>query len=235
MSALRSSAGARRAVGAIALIAAALVGTTGCVGITLAPDAAVAVVESTPSPSPTAEAPISVLVAGDSLASGGPWDAMEKDPGSWTYYLGDELAVVGGWRRDGATSALIAERIPSEQADALIVMAGTNDIRQDIATSDIVANVEAITSRVDVVVVALAAVPPQSGRQVEVVAANSALESLAAARGWEWIDPWMLYRTEDGWAANGSPDGVHGSIASYQYAGTTITEFLVRRFEGSAP
>lgn len=175
-----------------------------------------------PEPVPTTTT-ISVLAVGDSLASGGPWDALPQDPGSWTYHLGPELDVVGGWRRDGATSAQIASSIPQEAADALIVMAGTNDVRRALPIPELVANVDLIVSRTDVDQVVLAAIPPSTGFATEVLAANAALESLADARGWTWVDAWMLYRNDDGWAPNGSKDGVHGTDASYRSAGSAIT------------
>lgn len=211
------------------LVAVALLAlSSGCSMIATAdePDAfAAPPIASTPEPEP-----ISVLVVGDSLASGGPWDAIPNDPGSWAYYLGPELDVVGGWRRDGATSALIAASMPEEAADALVVMAGTNDVRRELPVPDLVASLDAIVSQAEVDEVVVAAIPPAAGFAAEVRAANAAMESLAEARGWTWVDAWMLYRTDEGWAPNGSSDGVHGTDASYRSAGSTITEAVLDAF-----
>lgn len=175
--------------------------------------------------------PIEVLVAGDSLASGGPWDAMQKDPGSWTYFLDERIQVSGGWRRDGATTELIAERIPFERADALVVMAGTNDVRQERSPEDLVDDVETIGDAVDVGTVLIAAIPPQSEHAAAVATVNLRLTALAERRGWTWLDPWALYRAGDDWAESGSPDGVHGSVESYRAAAGRISEAIVRAVE----
>lgn len=170
---------------------------------------------------------VTVLVAGDSLASGGPWDALPNDPGSWTYYLGEEVEVVGGWRRDGATSSTIAESIPHERADALAVMAGTNDVRQELPVETAVTNIERVVDAVTVEHVVIAAIPPEPNFADSVLEMNEALEALSDRHGWTWVDPWEAFRVDGDWAAHGTADGVHGTTQSYRHAASIITAALL--------
>lgn len=186
----------------------------------------------TADPSTIEDEVYSVLVAGDSLASGGSWDAVPSDPGSWTVHLGNRLEVTGGWRRDGVLAAEVAMRMPHERADALIIMIGTNDVkRTEVDLAAYAADVESIAAAVEVDEVVVAAIPPYEASAAQVVSVNAVLVELAQRNGWIFIDPWGAYRSGDAWGEGGSPDGTHGSTLSYESAGRSIAFALLEQLE----
>ncbi|WP_286276979.1 SGNH/GDSL hydrolase family protein [Naasia aerilata] len=185
---------------------------------------------STPSPAP---APIPIGVVGDSLSSGGPWDAVAVDPGSWTYYLDSRYEVTGGWRRDGATSTLMAANLQPFAADALVVLAGTNDVATGIEPELTLENVTRIADSADVRAVVLCAIPPYSAAPDRAAALNTALVGLARREGWTWVDPWVEARDGTAWREGATPDGIHGSLASYAQAAERIDDAVGRALEAS--
>lgn len=217
-------------VSALCLTAVAL---TGCATVP-APALPASTSMATPTPSSTAEADaIPIGVVGDSLASGGPWDSLPVDPGSWTQYLDSQYEVAGGWRRDGATSGMMADNLVPFVADAVVIMAGTNDIAQGVPTDQTLDNVQRILEKSEVHAVVLCAIPPSSAFPDRAATLNTALVGLARQKGWTWVDPWAESRQGTKWRDGASPDGIHGSLPSYAEAATRINDAIGRALEGS--
>jgi hypothetical protein len=188
---------------------------------------------STSSPTTSPADAVSVGVVGDSLASGGPWDAIPADPGSWSYYLDSRDEIVGGWRRDGATSALMADNLQPFVADVAVIMAGTNDLGAAVPPAQILDNVQRMVDKADVRGVVLCAVPPSAGAPDQAAALNTALAGLAREKGWTWVDPWAESRDGTQWRSGASPDGIHGTLPSYAQAAARIDEAIGRALEGT--
>ncbi len=179
----------------------------------------------TPSPSPT-EAPLTLGVVGDSLSNGGVYDSVPTDPGSWVEYLGDDIEVSAGWRRDGATSTAMADNLPPFSADVLVMMAGTNDVLNSVPEADTVRSVVSVRAKARVSRVILCAIPPLTNNPAGASQLNSTLEELATTYGWEWVDPWADVRNGDDWDTDASVDGIHPSSAVYAEAALVIEETL---------
>ncbi len=207
----------------------------GCAGGTFAlvllAGCTAAVPKPSPTPSSTDSGTIAALVVGDSLASGGRFDSLPWDPGSWTEYLDERILVTGGWRRDGATTRTMAEQVPSERADAVLIIGGTNDAHLGVPETEIVENIEKIVGTVDVEHVVVGAIPPTTHTPEAVAKINAAIESAALARGWSWVDPWAEDRDGVAWVTESSPDGVHASSAAYARAGAAMSAALFSRVD----
>lgn len=214
--------GVRRNLLPLTVIAAAVL-LAGCSGVTAESSSATNATSENSDPFSDPE-PVTVLAVGDSLASGGPWDAVPGDPGSWTYFLDEEptVEIVGGWRRDGATSKTIAENIPDESARVLAIMAGTNDVRKSEPLDQLAGHLMTAVDRVEVDAVIISAIPPEPAFADRVRIANSIMKELAQQRGWIWIDAWSSVRDGDSWTDGATADGVHASLPAYRQAAETF-------------
>jgi len=170
---------------------------------------------------------ISAIVVGDSLAAGGVDDALEWDPGSWTENLDQDIEVIGGWRRDGATTAQMAQNLRSAGADALIMIGGTNDVHQGVPATEIVANLHRIVDTAQADLIVVGAIPPSVHAEDAVLQLNAVIETEAVEQGWIWLDPWTDDRIDGEWRSGSSPDGVHASSDAYQRAGASISRVVI--------
>jgi lysophospholipase L1-like esterase len=214
----------------------ALLGLVLAVGGALAGCAEVSAQGSEPSAAPTppataapapADAPItSLVVVGDSLAAGEGFDGTPQDPGSWKMFLDDDIAVTGGWWRNGATTVNMADNLELSEGDVLVVMGGTNDIVRELPVADTESSVRRIVQKVQTDAVILCAIPPYAKDPAAVRRINTALEQLANASGWLWVDPWELYRDGDDWTNGGSLDGMHAALPAYRSAGSVISDAI---------
>jgi lysophospholipase L1-like esterase len=175
-----------------------------------------------------ASATVSVIAVGDSLATGDGHDSVPSDPGSWTMYLGDRIDVVGGWRRDGANTQLMADNMADSRADLLVIMAGTNDIGQGLPLEATLDNLRRIRDKATVKAVVLAAIPPQADSPERVTSFNESIRNLATESGWTWVDPWASVRGASGWTEGSSIDGVHPLTPAYRAAGSSIAATVIR-------
>ncbi|MBO9042234.1 GDSL-type esterase/lipase family protein [Curtobacterium flaccumfaciens] len=168
----------------------------------------------TPTPAPT-PSKLTFTYAGDSLtAMDASWMRQLKDP---------TMANVGGTSIGGATSTRILERSSAHDADVLVVMAGTNDLRYGYSTKSILNNIDKITKKVGARHVVIAAIAPSNitnyskkhidrRKQGEIL--NRDLQNHALTRGWMFVDPWAADRRLDGgWPSSRTYDGVHPTVA----------------------
>ncbi|MCU1569972.1 MAG: hypothetical protein JWR33_713 [Naasia sp.] len=213
--------GQRHAAAGLLLIVAVFV-VAGCAAGTVAAPL------PTVTPASTASARISVGVVGDSLSVGSGTDSLPQDPGSWVEYLGPDIVLAGGWRRDAAETGAMAANLRPFVADALVIMAGTNDVLQGVDPEDTVANIEKVSEKASVGVVVLCAIPPSLPAPERATRLNEHLQQLAQERGWSWVDPWIPERDGDGWKAGASPDGTHGTLTTYAKVGEVITQVVSR-------
>lgn len=174
-----------------------------------------------------ADGPLTYTYAGDSITN-------PNNSWSYTRFLGDEtLTSASGTGISGATSTEVAAAVQPTDADVLVVMVGTNDMRYDTNPKVVRDNVKRIVSTVGARHVVVAAVAPSNqtdygsghiNRAVDGVVLNRMLSSSATAMGWLFVDPWDGVRKMDGtWSTGGSqPDGVHPSIATMSPEGDAV-------------
>lgn len=177
--------------------------------------------------SPTAPAPLDIVVYGDSNTTGfaGTLEAGAAAGLAWVAHLpSEEYSWSGGWAVDGATTADMASAAtPMPGADLLIVMGGTNDIARGVPLDTVIANILHIAEVVDAPRVAVAAIAPLNVLPGEALALNEALETFAREQAWAFVDPWRDLRHRDGtWIEGYSPDGVHASPEGYAQAAAQI-------------
>lgn len=167
----------------------------------------------------SADGPVKYAVAGDSLsANAGQWLAQESDP---------SVQYVGGFQKAGATTYSVNNAIgPVPDADVLVVMLGTNDVRYGVPLATLDAQIESIVQKVGAPHVLLTYLPPcnitadtVSGSVVDDqnkhIVYSRDLVSLAERHGWLIADPFAPWRTYAG-AYSGigaSTDGVHPTAA----------------------
>ena len=171
-------------------------------------------------------------VIGDSLTAGtaAPLRGTHvSDPVSWVPAAEQSgPTFVGGWAVPGATTAQMRAGVTGPlDADLLVVMAGTNDVNQDVPWStsaqDLVSMVQ--TAAVDTVVVS--AIPPYDADPAASVVYNQMLSGLATAQGWTLVDPWTTVDANGAYVAGASPDGVHPAPEVAVTVGATIAAALV--------
>ncbi|MCA5924731.1 SGNH/GDSL hydrolase family protein [Curtobacterium oceanosedimentum] len=186
----------------------------------------------TPTPTPTA---LTYTYAGDSLTG---------MPASWMRQMNDPTLVsAGGVAIGGATSARILARSSPKEADVLVVMAGTNDLRYGYSTKSILLNIDKIAKNVGADHVVLAAIAPSNitkyskkkidrRKQGEIL--NRDLQNHALTRGWMFVDPWAADRRLDGgWPSSRTVDGVHPTVGMSKKVSVRMQQAIHIAAEGA--
>lgn len=174
------------------------------------------------------------LVAGDSITAAGSHTVSSGHSGdaSWIHYVNPEsepasLSWVGGWAMGGAQTGDMRAALHHASANALVLVAGTNDLAHQIGFAEIAANLQAISDIVATDVVLLSSVPPRDDAAIQTTKYNAFLRGLATDRGWLFVDGAAGLRTSEGTFKPGlSEDGVHPTIAGAQILGQAIGDAL---------
>jgi lysophospholipase L1-like esterase len=173
----------------------------------------------------------SVVAVGDSLTAGlVPLEELRSPgTGSWVGAAqGEPLEFRGGWAVPGATTADMLAGVEREDAEVVVVLAGTNDTGQGVPWEASAGNLRAIVDAVGVDEVLVSAIPPLDGRPTEALAYNTRLRALAQEQGWAFTDPWAGTRTPAGTFVPGaSADGVHPTPEVADGVGRRIREALL--------
>lgn len=193
---------------------------------------------------PAGDAAISFTVMGDSntAANLGTLDDGLRAAVSWPHFTEQQgLLRVGGVARNGYTMPQLARLAQPEQADVLVVMAGTNDLTRGVRREATLAALEWASEVVGAQSVLVVAVPPRTGRGAETDSMNAWLAEMASERGWDAVDPWRWTRGSDGgWADPAcAADALHATPAAYERMGLEIarhlTETAGRAYLGTPP
>jgi lysophospholipase L1-like esterase len=116
---------------------------------------------------------------------------------------------------------------PSDD-DALVVMAGTNDVLQGIPWEQSAANIEAVVEAVGVDRVVLCTIVPLASDLAGEADFNAHLAELADEHGWQLVDSAAAVRAPDGqWLPGLSEDGIHPTDAGAALLGTAIHDALL--------
>jgi hypothetical protein len=181
-----------------------------------------------------AGAPLRVALVGDSLSAGASgFLGNGLDRNSWmTYANGSGIDFVGGWAKAGATpDQMAASATPVGDVDVLVILAGTNAVRDGKSFSDEAWAYESIVRTMGAQHVLIAAIPPYEAHARAATAYNTALRAFAAKRGWDWTDPWSWARDGERWTAGVSADGMHPAGATgYQSLGTAIRSVVLQDY-----
>lgn len=162
-------------------------------------------------------------VAGDSLTA---WDNQsfphpegEFSTVTWTHWaISPDVELVGGYAREDAMGAEIAEKVIPVEADVLVVMVGTNDAGVT-PVADLLEQIEQIVETSGVEKVLISTIPPVDGSAEY----NSALQTLAEDKDWGFVDPWAALRREDGeWLDGSTNDRVHPNPESAKIVGAAL-------------
>ncbi|GGI44008.1 Lysophospholipase L1 [Agromyces flavus] len=167
---------------------------------------------------------------GDSItdADSGDFAAGDLGPASWARYVHDAgYGFAGGWAEWGATTARMAESATSVDADALVLLAGTNDVAFGVPFAETSANLGRIVEQVGIDEVVIASVPPMDAFPEGADELNERLEELADDRGWRFVDASAGLRTDDGTFREGmSFDGLHPSEQGARVLADAIADGL---------
>jgi lysophospholipase L1-like esterase len=169
--------------------------------------------------------------AGDSLTSRG--DSWLK--ASWD---DETLVSTGGFASSGYTSEQVLANITAQpDADVLVIMLGTNDVRYGVSPAETAANFDKIVAKVGAPHVLVTFVPPSNlslDRRVDHYVMNRVLTQHAAKRGWTIDDPWSHHRASTGaWVDGTSSDGTHPTAATSQFVEDRMEVYIRQAVEGS--
>ena len=190
--------------------------------------------QAAPAPGTASAAPLRVVVVGDSITEMDcpDFDAGVLGEGSWAWWAtGRGVDVTGGWAHSGATTEDMLDGVAADgpmDADALVLMAGNNDLDLALPTEDVLDRLVQIAAAAAVPRVVLSAVAPEDGLGPETLALDADLARLAAREGWQYVDPMTEVRDEDGDYRDGATlDGVHPSGAAAAQIGVALHEALL--------
>ncbi|NYJ04650.1 SGNH/GDSL hydrolase family protein [Petropleomorpha daqingensis] len=173
----------------------------------------------------TARKTISFVVVGDSITAGTQAIQGTEVPGTGSWIPGAEgepLAFGGGWAVPGATTAAMRDGVARSDADAVVVLGGTNDLLQGVPWSVSRENLLAIVRTTGVDDVVLSTIPPCDRVPEQRQQYNDRLRALAADQGWHLVDPWTRADSDGSWVPGASGDGIHPTPEVAGQAGRLI-------------
>ncbi|KAB1659823.1 SGNH/GDSL hydrolase family protein [Pseudoclavibacter sp. CFCC 13796] len=182
---------------------------------------------------------VHLAVVGDSLSVGvvGQLTGANVN-GDWhdTVDLG-ALQFLGGWSKVGATTADMARSAkPVSGADALLIMAGTNDVAAKTVFDDSSVSIGRIVDAVRLDRVSVAMIPPSNASPQAALDFNDRLRDLAGDRGWSVVDPWRSARDDQGrWVTRYRGDGTHPNQSGYQAGTDQLVDDLAEVYLGAEP
>jgi lysophospholipase L1-like esterase len=160
----------------------------------------------------------STPLVGDVVPSVGSWIPAADSP---------PLHFAGGWAVPGATTAAMRAAVQPMQADALVLLGGTNDLLQGLDRTAALANLSGIADEVAAPTVLLVAVPPLDIDPTASVRFNEQLRVLAAERGWRFVDPWEGVGVDGTYLPEASGDGIHPGAEAADLVGGRIRTALL--------
>ncbi|GAA5225705.1 SGNH/GDSL hydrolase family protein [Paeniglutamicibacter antarcticus] len=186
---------------------------------------------------PAGDAAVTFMVAGDSITAAGSRAVASGKLGksSWVNFVNapgapQSLAWTGGWALGGAQSGDMAAALRHGKADALVILAGTNDLAHGTGYETISANLTRLPGIVQAPMVLLSSVPPRDGAVQSTLAYNDFLRSLAEQRGWVFVDAAAGLRSESNtFLAGLSDDGIHPNIEGAKILGAAIGQALTTK------
>lgn len=154
-------------------------------------------------------------------------DARDNTNGSWTTFAEAPcLTFTGHWASAGAKTCDALPHVTANHDDVLVVMLGTNDVTQNVATEVTLAHLREIaTTSCAKRVLFLANPPRDGGRAASQQSLNSSIQALAdESPVWHFYDPWTLQRASNGtWSqARYTTDGLHATRGVYEYMGIEV-------------
>ncbi|WP_336854998.1 SGNH/GDSL hydrolase family protein [Sinomonas albida] len=142
---------------------------------------------------------------------------------SWvTYATSPNLVFSGGWAAAGATTGKIAANVKPLDVDALVIVAGTNDVTQGVSFAQTTANLDQIVAAVGAKRVVVSAIPPRDSTPRTTSAFNASLRQLAIQRHWAFVDAAAGVRNGDVYAPGMTFDGVRPTKEAAQIIGKAI-------------
>lgn len=177
------------------------------------------------------------MVAGDSITAAGSHSVAAGHVGeaSWINYVNtpgtpSTLAWTGGWALGGAQTGDMAAALRPGRADALVILAGTNDLAHGTSHTRIAENLARIAQIVRAPMVLLSSIPPRDDAVAATVAYNDFLRTLAGERGWLFVDASAGLRSETNTFVPGlSDDGVHPNVEGARILGAAIGAALTTK------
>lgn len=212
-------------VAALGLSMASVVGLSAC----STPSTTAPYAEGGAAPA-AASGDLRVAVVGDSLSAGrSKFLGKGLDDESWmTYAQGGGIEFAGGWARAGATVEQMAAAASPLDADVLVLMGGTNDVRVGTPFADARSSYESIIETVGADRVLVAAIPPYEPSPEAAEAYDADLASWAYGEGYTVVDPWIFARGDDGLFAVGtSTDGIHPTSSGYARLGRELHDLIL--------
>lgn len=205
---------------------------------------AVAWAEPVSAVTPSTPVPVTFAVLGDSITTGQN-DTLELGMQVGTAYPAVTQAagfeLVGGVAHDGYTSHRIRDLVQPVDADYLVIMIGTNDLktgwntRAAAATRGSILEMQRRTG-VSAAKTVMMLIPPSNRRPALTQKYNAWLRGFAAEQGMQLTDPWRRHRAATGrWSVRASHvDGVHPTPATSVAVGRHVASVL-SALEGRTP
>lgn len=126
-----------------------------------------------------------------------------------------------------APTVAMAENAKPVQAEVLVILAGTNDVANDVPFHRTAENVARVVQRVGVSKVVVSAIPPLDFEPETPARFNSEVKTYAVAQGWTFVDPMAGVREGDRFAPGMTTDGVHPTEAAARAIGTALGTAIV--------
>ena len=178
---------------------------------------------------------ISFAAVGDTVTD---WRKPTRtSPTSWVTYTGTApVHFAGGYAQAGARTDILAAHTRPVDADVLVIMAGTTDVRLGSANDDTELALQHIADRAGAPPVLISSIPPVRG-QIEATAQfNEWLARVAYRHAWSFVDAGGAVRTPNCRFRPGlSVNGIRPNAEGARLIGDAVRSALTGRPEFTRP
>lgn len=183
---------------------------------------------SAPVPASATSKPDTFAAVGDSIteANSSHFSAGKIGSRSWVSHVGPGATFAGGWALSGARSAAMAENARDVEAEVLVILAGTNDVFNNVPFEQSAGNLVRIAQKVGAEKVLVSAIPPIDFEPELASRFNQQLKQFAMSRGWVFVDSMAGVREGDRFALGMTTDGVHPTEAAAQVIGKNLGQAI---------
>lgn len=173
---------------------------------------------------------VKFAAVGDSITAANSESIVAGKAGdmSWVYYADREnVDLVGGWAEGGATTADMATGVKEVVADVLVILAGTNDVGQDIPFSETTANLEMIVEKTGVEQVVVSSIPPRNEKTKAASEFNDKLQNFVEDKEWQWADASAVLRDGKSYKDELTNDGIHPTQQGQKLLGAELHAAII--------
>jgi lysophospholipase L1-like esterase len=184
-------------------------------------------------PGPSRDREMTFAAVGDTVTA---WRGPDRATSWVTYADRGSVTLRGGIARAGATTGELAAAVRPVEADVLVILTGTTDLRFSQPADQIELNLQRVVDRAGADQVLLSSIPPAPGLAERTAEFNDFLARVAYRHEWSFVDAGSAVRAKNcRYVKDLASDGVRPDEEGARLIGDAVRAALTTRASFSRP